>query len=69
MNWGPLTAREQGAVPIDETGYFYNFERMPELLAQAKLDELEMEFRAQIEAVLAANLKPTHLDWHSLRIG
>ena len=28
-----------------------------------------MEFRAQIEAVLAARLTPTHLDWHALRIG
>ncbi len=33
------------------------------------LDELEAEFRAQIEAALAANLKPTHLDWHCLRFG
>ena len=37
--------------------------------AQVKLDELEMEFRAQIETVLAAGLKPTHLDWHALRFG
>jgi predicted glycoside hydrolase/deacetylase ChbG (UPF0249 family) len=33
------------------------------------LDQLEMEFRAQIQVVLAAGLQPTHLDWHSLRIG
>src|SRR5205085_9884149 len=33
------------------------------------LDELEMEFRAQLEALLAANLTATHLDWHSLRLG
>ncbi len=42
--------------------------RCPTLFARAKPDELEVEFRAQIEAVLAANLKPTHLDWHSLRL-
>ncbi len=42
---------------------------MPELLAQSKLDELETEWRAQIEAVLAAQLTPTHLDWHCLRFG
>ena len=41
---------------------------MPEFLAQVRLDELELEFRAQIEVVLAAGLHPTHLDWHSLRI-
>lgn len=34
-----------------------------------RLDELEVEFRAQIEAVLSAGLKPTHLDWHCLHNG
>jgi predicted glycoside hydrolase/deacetylase ChbG (UPF0249 family) len=34
-----------------------------------KLDEVEIEFRAQIETVLTAGLKPTHLDWHCLRNG
>ncbi len=67
--WGPLTARDKVPSLINEAGYFYNFERMSEFLAQVKLDELEVEFRAQIEAVLAANLKPTHLDWHALRMG
>lgn len=67
--WGPLTPKEQVPSLVDEAGYFYSFERMPEFMAQARLDELEVEFRAQIEAVLAANLKPTHLDWHCLRGG
>lgn len=66
--WGPVTAREKVPTLIDETGYFYTFDRMSEFFAQVSLDELEIEFRAQIETVLAANLKPTHLDWHSLRI-
>lgn len=65
--WGPLTPREKVSSLIDETGSFYSFERMPEFLAQVKLDELEVEFRAQIETVLAAKLQPTHLDWHCLR--
>ena len=67
--WGPVTSREKVSSLVDEAGYFYTFDRMPEYLAQARLDQLEVEFRAQIEAVLAARLKPTHLDWHSLRIG
>jgi predicted glycoside hydrolase/deacetylase ChbG (UPF0249 family) len=67
--WGPVTSREKVASLIDEAGYFCKFERMREFLAQVKLDQLEMEFRAQIEVVLAARLKPTHLDWHALRIG
>jgi chitin disaccharide deacetylase len=66
--WSPVTSREKVPSLVDKTGCFYNFERMPEFLAQAKLDQLEMEFRAQIEVVLTARLKPTHLDWHSLRI-
>lgn len=66
--WGPITPREKVTSLIDEAGYFYNFENMPEFLAQVRFDQLEMEFRAQIEAVLAARLKPTHLDWHCLRL-
>ncbi|HEY0737187.1 MAG TPA: polysaccharide deacetylase family protein [Herpetosiphonaceae bacterium] len=66
--WRPLTSGEKVSSLIDEAGYFYTFARMPEFMARVRLDELELEFRAQIEAVLAAGLKPTHLDWHALRI-
>ena len=66
--WGPLSPRDRVPSLVDETGYFYRFERMAEFLAQVRLDELEAEFRAQIETVLAAGLAPTHLDWHALRI-
>jgi predicted glycoside hydrolase/deacetylase ChbG (UPF0249 family) len=68
-SWRPLTPKEKVPSLIDEAGYFYSNERIPEFLVQAKLDELEVEFRAQIEAVLAAGLKPTHLDWHCLANG
>jgi predicted glycoside hydrolase/deacetylase ChbG (UPF0249 family) len=67
--WGPLTGKDKVPSLLDETGYFYSPERIPEFLAQAKLEELEVEFRAQIDTVLAANLTPTHLDWHCLRNG
>jgi chitin disaccharide deacetylase len=67
--WGPLTCKDKVPSLLDETGYFYSVERIPDFLAQAKLDELEVEFRAQIDTVLAANLTPTHLDWHCLRNG
>ena len=66
--WQPLTPSEKVPSLVDETGNFYRFERMDEFFAQINLAELELEFRAQIETVLAANLTPTHLDWHSLRI-
>jgi predicted glycoside hydrolase/deacetylase ChbG (UPF0249 family) len=67
--WGSLTSRDKVPSLIDEAGYFYSYERMPELLAQARLAEVEVEFRAQIEAALARSLKPTHLDWHCLYNG
>jgi len=67
--WGPLTSRDKAPSLLDETGYFYSLERIPEFLAQAAPDELEAEFRAQIDTVLAANLTPTHLDWHCLHSG
>jgi predicted glycoside hydrolase/deacetylase ChbG (UPF0249 family) len=67
--WGPVTPREKVPSLVNNEGTFYNFEQMPQFLAQVALDQLEMEFRAQIEVVLAAGLQPTHLDWHALRIG
>ncbi len=67
--WGSLTSRDKVPSLIDEAGFFYRYERIPEFLAQVKLSELEVEFRAQIEAVLAASLSPTHLDWHCLYNG
>lgn len=67
--WGPLAPREEVPSLVDESGSFYTEGRKDELLAQAKLGELAAEFRAQIESVLAAGLRPTHLDWHCLRDG
>jgi predicted glycoside hydrolase/deacetylase ChbG (UPF0249 family) len=67
--WGPLASKDRVPSLIDEAGYFYDYERIPQLLAGARLDEVETEFRAQIETVLAARLEPTHLDWHCLRDG
>jgi len=54
---------------VDEYGHFYSDERIPELLAGANIEEVEIEFRAQIESVTSAGLSPTHLDWHCLRNG
>lgn len=66
--WGPVTPREKVPSLIREDGSFYNFEQMPHFLAQVDLKQLEMEFRAQIDTVLNFGLRPTHLDWHCLRL-
>jgi predicted glycoside hydrolase/deacetylase ChbG (UPF0249 family) len=67
--WGPLTARDKVPSLLDEAGLMFGYDRMPELLANAHLDEVELEFRAQIDAVVDAGLEPTHLDFHSLADG
>ena len=67
--WGPLTAKAEVPSLLDETGEFFTSARITELLAQAHLDEIELELRAQIDAVVRAGLTPTHLDWHCLADG
>lgn len=66
--WGPVTSRDKVPSLVNNEGHFYNFEQMPGFLAQVSLAELELELRAQIETVLVAGLKPSHLDWHALRL-
>lgn len=67
--WGPLTPKERVPSLLDESGNFYTSKRMSEMLERARLVDLETEFRAQIEAVLTAGLRTTHVDWHCLLDG
>jgi predicted glycoside hydrolase/deacetylase ChbG (UPF0249 family) len=67
--WGPLAPKERVGSLLDESGELFTAGRIPELLAAARLDEMETEFRAQITAVTDAGLSPTHLDWHCLADG
>jgi len=67
--WGPLTAKQKVPSLLDEAGELVTPAEVPRLLARARLDEVELEFRAQIDAVASAGLTPTHLDWHCLADG
>lgn len=67
--WGPLAAREEVSSLLDESGELVTPDRIPALLARARLEEVEREFRAQVNAVADAGLTPTHLDWHCLADG
>ncbi|MEV7904906.1 polysaccharide deacetylase family protein [Streptomyces anulatus] len=71
IRWGSLIARERVPSLLDPAGKL--FSPTPEgraaLLAQARLDEIELEFRAQIDAVAGTGLTPTHLDFHCLADG
>lgn len=67
--WSPLIPRDHAASLVNENGWFYSAAQIPEFQARARLEEVEAEFRAQIETVLADRLAPTHLDWHCLARG
>lgn len=69
MRWGPVAS--QSAVPslVDGAGMFFRHEEIGQPLAQFRLNEVETEFRTQIERVVAEGLHPTHLDWHCLADG
>lgn len=67
--WGPLSAMERVPSLLDRNGRLFGPRETSELMAQARLEELELESRAQIEAALSAKLEPTHLDWHCFRDG
>jgi len=67
--WRPLTAKNQVPSLVDAAGFFVGEDDIPGFLAQVNLAEVEVEFRAQIETVLAAALTPTHLDFHCLANG
>lgn len=67
--WGPLTAKEKVPSLLNQAGELFTPAEIPRLLARARLDEVEREFRAQIDAVASAGLTPAHLDWHCLADG
>ncbi|MFE2493253.1 polysaccharide deacetylase family protein [Streptomyces scopuliridis] len=67
--WGPVAARERVPSLLDESGELFTPPRIPELLARARIEEVETEFRAQIDAATGAGPAPTHLDWHCLADG
>lgn len=62
--WRPLTPAEKVPTLVNEDGYFLADDEFDEIVRRADCRELEVEFRAQIEAVLGCGLDPTHLDSH-----
>jgi predicted glycoside hydrolase/deacetylase ChbG (UPF0249 family) len=67
--WGPLSAPAEVPSLLAGTGALVGPARVCELLARARIEDVEREFRAQIRAVLDTGLTPSHLDWHCLLDG
>lgn len=64
--WGPISTRDRASGLLDGEGYFHR--REPAVQAQADLDAVELELRAQIDRALAAGIDVTHLDTHMLTL-
>jgi predicted glycoside hydrolase/deacetylase ChbG (UPF0249 family) len=61
----PVSAPETVSTLVDENGYFFKNRLLLERLSTLDIDEVKMEWRAQIgRFVQAAGRKPTHLDSH-----
>lgn len=67
--WEPVAAKERVPSLLDDAGHLFTPDAKAQLLEQVRLDEVELELRSQIDAVMAAGLTPTHLDWHCLADG
>jgi predicted glycoside hydrolase/deacetylase ChbG (UPF0249 family) len=67
--WKPLARSEKVSSLLDGNGQLFTPGAKAQLLDQARIEEVELELRSQIEFVLATGLTPTHLDWHALADG
>ncbi len=60
--WGPAAGRSAVPSLVDDEGYLPR--TMGEVLRHAKLEEVELELRTQIQMALEAGVDVTHLDSH-----
>ena len=67
--WSPLSSPRDVPTLVDPSGWLFLHAHAAELLAQMRIEEVEREFRAQLDTVLTTGLRPTHLDFHSLADG
>jgi chitin disaccharide deacetylase len=70
--WEPCSAKAEVPSLLDpDAGELFTDEPVnrDRMVAQARLDEVERELRAQIDTALDAGISPTHLDWHCLGDG
>lgn len=62
LRWGPVAPRSEVLSLVNENGYFYS--DCNQLWENAKIEEVEIELRAQIDKAVAMGINPTHLDSH-----
>lgn len=62
LGWGPVAGRSAVPTLVDSAGYFYP--DCGSVTANASLEDIETELRAQIERAIELGIQPTHLDSH-----
>ena len=60
--WGPVAAKDKVSSLVNSKGFFYD--DLDSLGKKAKLNEVEVELRSQIEKAIQSGVHPTHLDSH-----
>lgn len=61
--WGPVAGKDKVPSLVDEHGYFFP-SRASFFKNNPKLDEVEIELRAQIERAIKSGLKVSYVDYH-----
>lgn len=64
FRWGPVCRPDEVPSLVGERGFFPSEDERDNFISRVCAKDLEMEFRKQIDIVLKAGLKPTHLDSH-----
>jgi predicted glycoside hydrolase/deacetylase ChbG (UPF0249 family) len=60
--WGPISTHDPASGLLDSEGYFPS--SAAGIHAEADIEALHRELRAQIERALATGIEPTHIDTH-----
>lgn len=62
MKWSPVAPKNKVKSLVNSNGFFYA--SCEDFQQNAKIEEVEIELRAQIEQAYKMGIKPTHLDSH-----
>jgi predicted glycoside hydrolase/deacetylase ChbG (UPF0249 family) len=62
LRWGGVLPKKVISSLLDKDGFFHL--TSADFAKNAKLDEVELEFRAQIERAIESGIKPSHIDTH-----